>query len=193
MKTPKWADAVCGRFGKTLEGKPRYRVIWGPDRDEIRYGIQCKRYDDVDPRWILEIFVPHEIYGAWDEESMGPKPSGGEYYLSHILQIDGEYISIEEYGPDTLSLLILCVERGKALSEWEKKSFRDAQEAKKKAAWVKKFSDIYDDAMGPFGENAVAGIPGKRRSDDVRLGYIEKLSPELRARLATRAGEFKQL
>jgi hypothetical protein len=47
--------------------------------------------------------------------------------------------------------------------------------------------------VGPFDENAVAGIPGKRRSDDVILADMSKLSPELQKRMAKRAGEFTQL
>ena len=193
-KPPKWVDKVCASFGSDpMYSKQRYRVIWGPDREEIRFGQLCQRYDDVDPRWILEVFVPHEKYGAWDEESMGPKPSGGEYFLSQIIQVNGEYVAMSDYGRDTLQLLILCVEKGKALSEWERKSYRDAQTEKRKKAWSQKFSDIYDDAVGPFDENAVAGIPGKRRSDDMILTGADKLSPELRSRLAKRAGEFTQL
>ena len=190
---PSWVDAVCERFGKTAEGHSKYRVIWGPDREEVRFGQLCQRYDDFDPRWILEIFVPHSLFGEWDEESMGPKPPHGEYYISQILQVEGEYISLEDYGPDTLALLIMVVERGKDLSLWEKKAWRDAQLAKRHKEWQQKFSDIYDEATGPFGENAVAGNPGKRRSDDVILGDIDSLSPELRKRLATRAGQIKQV
>ena len=190
---PHWVNHICRSFGRTISGDWRYRVIWGPDREEIRYGQLCKRYDDVDPRWILEVFVPHEKFGSWDEESMGPKPPRGEYWLSQIIQIDGEYIDMNDYGPSTLKLLITVVEKGKALSEWERKSWREAQEAKRKKAWAQKFSDIYDDANGPFGENAVAGIPRKRRSDDVVIGDLSQLSPELRTRLAKRDGEFKQL
>lgn len=191
---PAWAEKICNSFGvDAIANKPRYRVIWGPDREEIRFGQICKRYDDVDPRWILEVFVPHEKFGAWDEEAMGPRPAGGEYWLSQIIQIDGEYISLGDYGRETLKLLITVVERGKALSEWEKKRWREQQQEKQRKAWKQKFSDIYDDAVGPFDENAVAGNPGKRRSDDVILGDLSTLSPELRARLATRAGEFKQL
>lgn len=191
---PKWADKVCASFGvDPMYSKQKYRVIWGPDREEIRFGQLCKRYDDVDPRWILEVFVPHEKFGMWDEESMGPKPSGGEYFLSWIVQMEGLYVSMGELGREFLHQVILCVERGKMLSEWEKKAWREKQGEKRKKAWKQKFSDIYDDASGPFGENAVAGIPGKRRSDDVILGDLSTLSPELRARLATRVGEFKQL
>ena len=192
-KPPKWVDEVCASFGKTLDGHQRYRVIWGPDREEIRYGVLCKRYDDVDPRWILEVFVPHEKFGAWDEQSMGPKPAGGEYWLSQIIQIDGEYIPMSNYGRETLKLLITVVERGKALSEWEKKAWREAQEAKRKKAWKQKFDDIYADAIGPFDDQAVAGIPGKKLSSDMVITDMQQLSPELRARLATKAGEFKQL
>ncbi|HUA14324.1 MAG TPA: hypothetical protein VMG31_03435 [Verrucomicrobiae bacterium] len=193
-KPPKWVEQICAEFGKDpIYGQQRYRVIWGPDREEIRYGQVCKRYDDVDPRWILEVFVPHEKFGAWDEESMGPRPSGGEYWLSQIIQVEGLYISMSDYGRETLKLLITVVEKGKALSEWEKKRWREQQEEKRRKAWAQKFSDIYDEVSGPFGENAVAGIPGKRRSDDVVLGDLSQLSPELRARLATKPGEFKQL
>jgi len=193
-KPPKWVDEICAEFGKDpIYGQQRYRVIWGPDREEIRYGQVCKRYDDVDPRWTLEVFVPHEKFGAWDEESMGPRPSGGEYWLSQIIQVEGLYISMSDYGRETLKLLITVVEKGKALSEWEKKRWREQQEEKRRKAWAQKFSDIYDEVSGPFGENAVAGIPGKRRSDDVVLGDLSQLSPELRARLATKPGEFKQL
>jgi hypothetical protein len=191
---PVWAEKVCASFGvDAMYAKPRYRVIWGPDREEIRFGVVCQRYDDVDPRWILEVFVPHDKYGAWDEESMGPRPSGGEYFLSQIIQINGEYISLNDYGRDTLKLLILCVEKAKALSEWEKKNWRDAQQAKREKAWKQKFSDIYDDAQNPFGDNAVAGNPGKRRSNDIILTDMSTLSPALQKRLAKRAGEFTQL
>lgn len=191
---PKWVNEVCASFGlDPVYNQPRYRVVWGPDREEIRYGKVCKRYDDVDPRWILEVFVPHEKFGSWDEQAMGPKPAGGEYWLSWIVQMEGEYITMSDLGRESLRMAILCVERGKMLSEWEKKAWRDNRETKRRKAWHQKFSDIYDDVDGPFGENAVAGIPGKRRSDDVVLGDLASLSPELRARLATRAGEFKQL
>lgn len=193
-KSPKWVDEVCASFGvDPIYGQQRYRVVWGPDREEWRFGVLCKRYDDVDARWILEVFVPHEKFGIWDEESMGPKPSGGEYFLSWIVQMDGEYVHMTDLGRENLKLVILCIERGKMLSEWEKKSWRDQQTAKKQAAWSQKFSDIYDDAMGPYGENAIAGIPGKKRSDDVILGDMNQLSPELRKRLAKRAGEFTQI
>lgn len=124
---------------------------------------------------------------------MGPKPPGGEYYLSQIIQIDGEYLSMSDYGRETLKLLILCVEKGKALSECEKISWRKKQDEKRKAEAHQKFSDIYDDAMGPFGENAVAGLPGKRDSRDIIIPDIASLSPELRKRLATTAGQIRQL
>jgi hypothetical protein len=124
---------------------------------------------------------------------MGPKPSGGEYFLSWIVQMEGEYVSMAELGRDFLHKVILCVDRGTLLSEWEKENFRKAQAAKKEAAWKQKFSDIYDDAQNPFDDNAVAGNPGKRRSDDIVFADMSKLSPQLRARLAKRAGEFSQL
>lgn len=190
---PSWVDATCLRYGKTPEGLPKYRVIWGPDREETRYGILCQRYDDVDPRWILEIFVPHSVYGAWDEEALGPKPPYGEYYVSQIIEVEGQFISMEDYGPDLLAMLIMVVERGKALSIWEKKAFRDEQMRKREEVKHQRFSDIYDDGMGPFGENAVAGIPGKKTSADMRVIDANELSPELRKRLATTAGSFKQI
>lgn len=193
-KPPAWAEKICASFGvDPIYNKVRYRLVWGPDREEIRYGKLCKRYDDVDPRWILEVFVPHDKFGAWDEEAMGPKPSGGEYWLSWIVQMEGEYVSLGDLGRDMLQKVILCVERGKMLSEWEKKAWRDAQQAKREKAWKQKFSDIYDEATGPFDENAVSSIPGKKRSDDVILPDINSLSPELRRRMATTAGHIKQL
>jgi hypothetical protein len=177
-KPPKWVEKLCASFGSDpIYAKPKYRVIWGPDREEWRHGILCQRYDDVDPRWILEVFVPHSQFGSWDEVSMGPKPPGGEYWLSQIIQVNGEYVSMADYGRETLKLLILVVERGKAVSEYQRECFRKNQEAKKHAAWKKRFSDIYDDAQNPFGENAVAGNPGKRRSDDIVLADMSKLSP----------------
>lgn len=194
---PVWAEKICASFGVdpglSSGNKNKFRVIWGPDRPEIRYGVLCQRYDDVDPRWILEIFVPHEKYGPWDEESMGPKPAGGEYFISQIIQINGEYVSLNDYGRETLRLLIMVVDQGKAVSEWERECYRKAQAEKKQKAWRHKFSDIYEDAQNAFGENAVAGNPGKRRSDDVILTDMSKLSPELQRRLAKRAGEFTQL
>lgn len=192
-KPPQWTDRVCKSFGQTLDGHQHYRVIWGPDREEIRYGKLCKRYDEIEPRWILEVFVPHEKYGAWDTESMGPKPPGGEYFISQIIQVDGQYVPMGTYGPETLKLLITCVEKGKALSEWEKKRWRDDQTQKQKAREHQRFEDVFADAMGPFGENAIAGIPGKRNSGDILIPDINKLSPELRARLASTAGSIKQL
>lgn len=193
-KPPKWAEDVCASFGKdpTYE-KQKYRVVWGPDREEIRYGKLCKRYDDVEPRWILEVFVPHSVFGNWDEESMGPKPSGGEYWLSHLIQIDGQYVALGDYGRETLKLLITCVERGKDLSAWKKESWRQEQMEKRKQAESQKFSDIYDEATGPFDENAVSGIPGKKTSADMKLLDPSMLSPELRKRLAHTAGQITQL
>lgn len=191
---PKWVNEVCASFGTDpMYGKQKYRVIWGPDREEWRYGVLCKRYDDVDARWILEVFVPHGVYGEWNEESMGPKPTGGEYFISQTIEVEGQYVNMTNYGRELLKLLILCVEKGKALSEWERKSFREKQADKKAARESQRFSDIYDDAMGPFGENAIAGIPGKHRSDDMKLVDMSELSPELQSRLATRAGQIKQL
>lgn len=195
MRTqPGWVAKVCAEFGTDpIYNKAKYRIVWGPDREEIRFGKLCKRYDDVDPRWILEVFVPHEKYGPWDEESLGPKPSGGEYFLSWVVQMDGEYVSMGDLGRDNLKGVILCVDRGKMLSEWEKKAWREKQDEKREKIRAQRFSDIYDDATGPFGDNAVSGNPGKRRSGDVILGDMSKLPPALRSKLAQRAGEFKQL
>lgn len=190
---PRWVDDVCHRFGKVPSGEWKYRVIWGPDREEIRFGQTCKRYDDVDPCWILEIFVSHADYGAWDEESMGPKPPNGEYWASHYLQVEGQFISLEDLGPEILFMWIKVVDMGKDIPMWQKKAFRDEQFKKRHESWRKRFSDIYDECVGPFDENAVSGIPGKRTSADVKFADLSSLSPDLQKRLATRDGQIRQL
>lgn len=206
MKTPAWAKQICDRFG-TIGKTPKYRVIWAPDRLEQCFGKTIRAYPQIGDRWILEALIPWEKFGPWNYEAFGPKPADGEYVHSHTMQyIEGEgkqrhtaFISLEDYGTETLRLLVTCVDRGKMISPYQMRLHREAMLEKQAADEHKKFSDEWDEIQnvglvgGPLGENAVSGIPSKKTSADIKIVRLEDLDPEMQRKLRCRPGSVKQV
>lgn len=206
MQTPDWVKTICDSFGK-IGRTPKYRVLWAPDRQEFCFGLRLQAYPHIGPRWILEVLVPWERFGKWDYEAFGPKPEDGEYCHSYTIEyIEGEgsqrhtaFMSLEDYGVETLRLLITCVERGKLISAWQMKNHREDMLKRQAEEEHKRFSDEWDEIQnvglvgGPLGENAVSGIPGKKGSADVKIVRLEDLSPELQKKLRCRPGSVRQI
>ena len=181
------------RFGTTGFGGTRYRVVWSEDRMETRFGEEKHRYGDGLNRWLVEKFLPWEEYGEWDDACFGPKPAGGEYDLAYTLEVEGQFVDLDTFGADTLELMIHCIERSKLLSQGERVRARQEEFRKREAEWKQRFSDIYDDAQRPFGENAVAGIPDKKKPEDIVVVTPEQLPKHIRKNLAVRPGQIKQI
>lgn len=204
--TPEWVEQICANFG-SIGDSPKYRVIWAPDREEFCFGLRLKAYPHVGERWILEVLIPWEKFGQWNYDAFGPKPLHGEYSHSQTIEfIEGEgknkktaFMSLEDYGAETLRLLITCVDKGKLISYWQIKNHREQMLAEQQKNESQQFSDEWDEVQGiglvggPLGENAVSGIPGKKTSADQRVIMLEDLSPELQRRLRCKPGSVRQI
>lgn len=167
---PEWVERVCADFGVTESGAPKYRVMWNPDRrrpmnilnPETGQFVQknLMKYPRVGERWILEVLVPWETFGRWNEQAFGPKPADGEYCLSHIFQLElgqmmhepgnekTHYLSLEDLGPDNLRLLLNCCEKSKALHAWQLRDYDREMIEREDKEFHEQFETVYDDNMG---------------------------------------------
>lgn len=208
MQTPNWAKQIADSFGSAgtpPDTLPKYRVIWAPDRLELCYGRTVRAYPHIGERWILEVLIPWERFGPWREDAFGPKPRHGEYCHSHTIQFseDGgktsKFMSLDDFGADTLRLLITCVERGKMIQGWQMRNHRDQMLEAEEKENHRIFSDLWDDSTGiglvggPLGENAVSGIPSKKTSADQAIVTLDQLSPEEQKKYRCRPGSVRQI
>ena len=167
---PEWVERVCADFGITESGLPRYRVIWNPDRrrpmnilnPETGQFVQRNqmKYPRLGERWILEVLLPMERYGTWNEQAFGPKPADGEYCHTHTFQLnmtqamqmpayeDTDYMSLDDFGADNLRLLLHCIEKGKALQAWQIRNYDLEMIAREEKEFHEQFENVYDDNMG---------------------------------------------
>jgi hypothetical protein len=216
MKTPDWATQICDSFGKVggPQGPSKYRVIWAPDVTEQIYGETMKSYGHVGDRWIIEVLLPWEKFGYWDYKAFGPKPAHGVYWHSQTIEqtwegevttfnfdrkLKSRYMSLEDFGAESLRLVLTAIEKSKTISAWQMVNHRKALAEKEDAEFHNKFSDVYDDAAGiglvggPNGENAISGIPSKKGSSDHRIILLEDLPLEEQRRLRCAPGGMKQI
>jgi len=205
MQAPEWAQLICSSFPKSRSGLDRYRLTWAPDRVELCYGKQRKAYPHVGEYWILEVLVPWEKFGPWNEIAFGPKPLDGEFCHSHTIRWSEDegktwkFMSLEDFGAESLKLLIQCVEAGRVIQAWQMRNHRDAMLEAEEKEDRRIFSDVYDDAAGvgliggPLGENMTNLNPGKKRSDDTRIITLDELAPAEQAKYRCRPGSVKQI
>lgn len=191
--TPDWLPIILKRFGMTPYQRTMYEVRWSEEVREVCFGEEQTRFPEHPNRWLLMKFLPWEDYGEWNEAAFGPKPMGGEYELCYVIEVDKEFVSLDQYGAETLALLIQCIEREKLIPKSEKLRLKREKLHKAEEARHQRFSDIYDDAQNAFSEAAVSGIPGKKKPEDTRIVTLDQLSPRLRQQIATRAGQIRQI
>jgi hypothetical protein len=180
-------------------------VIWAPGVTEQCFGKTVKSYPHLGDRWILEEVVPWSLYGEWREEAFGPKPnSDGPYCHAHTIQFgipgkETQYMSLEDFGAESLRLLIKCAVETKLVPHWLKKNHRLEIMEREEKDTVQVVDDAFDDASGiglvggPLGENAISGIPGKKTSADQKIILLEDLPPHLQAKLRCKPGSIKQI
>lgn len=205
MQTPEWVNTICASFPRSPSGLVRYRVRWAPDCEEMCYGKTRKSYPHIGAFWILEVLVPWSAFGQWHEAAFGPKPVDGQFLHSHTISWsdDGgktkKCMSLEDFGADSLRLLITCVERGRMIQAWQMKNHRDAMLEAEEQESHRIYSDVYDEAAGvgliggPLGENMTNLNPAKKRSDDTRIVLLEDLPSEEQKKYACRPGNVKQI
>lgn len=167
---PEWVERVCADFGVTESGLPRYRVIWNPDRrkpmnilnPETGQFVQknLMKYPRLGERWILEVLLPFELYGSWNEAAFGPKPADGEYCHTHTFQFNMAdmmnfpafektlYASLDDFGQDNLRLLLHCIEKGKAVQAWQLRNYDQQMIEAEERGFREQFDNVYDDNMG---------------------------------------------
>ena len=167
---PEWVGGVCADFGRTESGALIYRVMWNPDRRRVMRIINPEtnsvvdknlmKYPRVGERWIIETLMPWEKFGTWREDAFGPKPPDGEYVLSHVIQRNlvhmmhapaderTEYLSLDDFGPDNLRLLLHCVEKSRALQAWQLRNYDAEMLEREEADFHSHFENVYDDNMG---------------------------------------------
>jgi len=113
---PSWV-AELGKAGKNRFGGPNFRIVWGPERMEWIGGLwvdrddntgivirrvaeerHVPRYSVAKPRWIVEKWMPPELYGSpetWYRENQATDPDTGEILIG--IQLMGPYPSEGEY------------------------------------------------------------------------------------------------
>ncbi len=174
-KPPSWAATLLRRFGTNIYGQPNWRVIWSEDRVRFECGAPRRTYGDGRNRWMVERWCGPETYGtreAWEAmrepdgtPSLGPYPAEGDYEWTFTFETpDGEGSPLE---PGLLQLLCQCIERGKLLSDEQRRIAVKARMERQQKERDERFDAIFDNAMGPFGGNPVSGNPGKRTPDDI--------------------------
>jgi len=174
-KPPSWATALLKQFGTNPHGKPNWRVIWSEDRVRFECGQWRRTYGEGRNRWMVERWCPPDTYGsreAWEtmrepdgSMSLGPFPSEGDYEWSFTFETpDGQGCPLD---PGLLTLLCRCIEKGRLMSDAQRKAAIRARLDREQREWEERAGAIFDEAQGPFGGNAVSGIPSKRRPDDI--------------------------
>jgi hypothetical protein len=194
---PEWVERVCADFGVMESGAPKYRVMWNPDRrrpmnilnpDTGQFVIKnLMKYPRIGERWILEVLLPWELFGSWNEQAFGPKPADGEYCLSHTFQLDmvqamqkpanefTEYMSLDDFGQDNLRLLLHCIEKGKALQAWQLKNYDQEMIEREGKEFHEQFDNVYDDNLAEFTEiDKLCDRAGIKTSLDPLPAPIEK-------------------
>lgn len=170
--TPDWAKRICADFGITDGGLPKYRVIWNPSRtrvlncmDEATGGRRqrtIRKYPNLGYRWIVEVLLPWDLYGPWHEEFFGPKPLDGEYCHTHTIQqkwngevnifehgaeAKSQYMSLDDFGADALTLLLTVIEKNKAVQAWQLHNYDQENIELEEKLFREKFDNVYDDNM----------------------------------------------
>lgn len=167
---PEWVTTLCADFGHSESGLPCYRVVWNPDRTRVmncmdlstngRIHRTIRKYPRLGYRWIVEVLLPWEKYGAWHEEFFGPKPQDGEYCHTHTIQWnltnmmhapaqeETDYMSLEDFGSDSLRILLTTIEKNKAIQAWQLRKHDEELIAAEEKDWQAKFDNVYDDNMG---------------------------------------------
>lgn len=201
MNTEEMQNALVRAGGTNPFGQPNFRLIWSEDRLEIAYGQQKKRYGESRNRWMLEKWCPPEMYGSqeeWErtkdldsgEYPLGPFPRRGDYEHSYTFEDETQRPVTPTIG--LVELVCRVIEAGKMHTKsmrW--KAIKDAQEKRKRDEKAY-FDSLWEDAQGPFGGNAVSGLPGKRTPADVRLDMTTKDLKKLNKKIPLKSG-FKQI
>lgn len=194
---PEWVERVCADFGIAESGLPKYRVIWNPDRrrpmnilnPETGQFVQKNqmKYPRLGERWILEVLLPWELYGTWNEQAFGPKPADGEYCHTHTFQERladmmnypayerTEYLSLDDFGQDNLRLLLHCIEKGKAVQAWQLRNYDLQMIEDEEKAFHEQFENVYDDNAADLAKmEKLCDKSGLRTSLDPIPAPIEK-------------------
>jgi hypothetical protein len=163
------------RYGLNPYGEPLWRVIWG----ETRFYLAGTDANSVQwlplygfPCWVLEKWLPAEKFAGtrqqWEMSELtsgtklGPYPERGEYEPAHIFR---------NFEPTTgaIEKFMHWIQAGQNYSFAEKRAALQAEHDKRKAAQEKLIHDVYEESQGPFGHNPVAGIPSKKKPEDMKL------------------------
>jgi hypothetical protein len=199
---PEWVERVCADFGITESGLPCYRVIWNPDRRRLMNILNPEtgnfvqkdvmKYPRLGERWILEVLLPWELYGFWNEAAFGPKPADGEYCHTHTFQLDlmqmmqmsayedTIYLSLDDFGQDNLRLLLHCIEKGKAVQAWQLRKYDEALIEQEEKEFHEQFENVYDDNAASLAEiEKLCDQTGLRTSLDP---IPEKIKPKVKQR-----------
>lgn len=165
MKTPEWVELLLSQFGHNRFGGPMYRVMWSEDVFRWEYGKQVKTYGEGKDRWVLEKWLPPEMYDrvAWESEVlrdsdglmiispegkftyvMGPFPEQGAYEHCYTFEgLEGQYCPFE---PQLVTLVCQCIERGKMMTAGERMAALKAKQEKEEKESERIFHDIWEDA-----------------------------------------------
>jgi hypothetical protein len=162
-------------YGKTLDGKPRFRVIWSEQTFETRLGDfedytpagifirrsrevrQVKKYSYLKDRFILEAYMP--------EQKSNPEVMNGDGYepLFVFQSSKGEFLKPHRWACDYVISRYLTAIGGEVVKKNEDIVRREHEEEidKEAAKFVEYLENESSDMMNSFryGESVI--LPGK--------------------------------
>lgn len=187
---PASAVEVLNRFGRTLDNRAKWRVIWSKDKLSIADGKMQLEYAHIHPTWVLE---------KWCDNTIGPEewdktkdPETGEYILGPYTSGTYEMAYAFPPGVDLSSTVVesipLMINAGLERFTFSQRlnSCRERLDKAEKA-WESRFSDIYDDAQDAFKGQAFSGAHGHRirGPEDIKITVS---TDDLPAELAKQRG-----
>ena len=158
------------RFGRNPQGRNIFRLTWSANKlmwldDEL-----IPEYDLSPPRWVLEKWVPPEVFAGSEiaynmrEQRQGPYPREG-YWCESFAFPPGVPLSA-----GVIADICTLIQRGRALTMHERVAAIKEREANKEADRKLQFAEMAKEALdsGAHGrlQQAVTGIKNNFRTPD---------------------------
>lgn len=168
--------------GRTADGKPVFRVMWGPDVMEVRGQVwkdrdvhgnvirEVAEYRSVPKyefeRWVFEMWTPCEMPEeewtySYTEFINGipflklPYPHEGEYECVKVLEAGGAFVPLTDTICDCL---VMTAVQNRNIPQARKVAYIKERRAKQEELKDQKIMDILQDRLGPFKTNPFVSV-----------------------------------
>ena len=202
-------------FGVNRFGEPLFRIIWGQTETMQvagRWGYEDKLIGHNQPCWILQRWMPPELYGTPEMyytltadpgtglAMLGEYPEQGRYETIVMLQEKRYDSSTGQLIIETIPLNEEIVERlmyvciaAQEMTAWERKAAQDAQEAYDNTQAVAKISDrLFDSLPSFYGPTSYANMRNRTSLIDRKASEIEQQWKQMNLRRQPVRGMFQK-